>query len=194
MAARSAQGQAWPKGKQKDIRPRKYHFEADVQRAKDLSLSCPLLWCGLRFDVQSPCVEVGLQLRNEGCIDLVGQRIRAAAGFVQARDSNCRPNLQTGSCGGQRANGGQRIKRVQAVVTLLVVLPAFTAVFEARVKLTVVPAVTFTVRDSVRVALRVTVPMFEFAACACESGTDSPIKNRAVEMTQIFWKNRIFSP
>src|SRR6266446_10910010 len=113
MAARSAQGQAWPKGKQKDIRPRKYRFEADVQRAKDLSLSCPLLWCGLRFDVQSPCVEVGLQLRNDGCIDLVGQRIRAAAGFVQARDSNCCPNLQAGSSGVKRADGGQRIKRAR---------------------------------------------------------------------------------
>jgi hypothetical protein len=74
---------------------------------------------------------------------------------------------------------------VQAVVTLLVVLPAFVAMFAASVKLTVAPLVTVTVSDSGRLALRATVPMFELI-CACDAGTNSPIKTRANEATNNF--------
>jgi hypothetical protein len=79
---------------------------------------------------------------------------------------------------------------VQAVVTLLFPLPAFAAVLGASVKLIAVPLLTVTDRDSVRLAVSVTVPVFEFV-CACDAGTNSPIETRAIDATQTFWKNVI---
>src|SRR5258708_38145355 len=83
---------------------------------------------------------------------------------------------------------------VQAVVTPVVVAVPFTAVFGDNGIVTAAPLLMVTVRASVSVALMVTVPMFEFAACACEAGTISPIRTRAIETTQNFWNARIDSP
>src|SRR3974390_2546504 len=44
----------------------------------------------------------------------------------------------------------------------VVALPAFPAVLGARLKLTVLPLLMFTVKDSVRLAFRVTKPILEF--------------------------------
>jgi hypothetical protein len=60
----------------------------------------------------------------------------------------------------------------------VVVLPAFTAVFGESVKFTVLPLFTVTVRDSERVAFRVTVPVLELI-WALADGTFAAMRNKA---------------
>src|SRR5207253_6010986 len=72
------------------------------------------LRCGLRLDVKRADVSIRGQLRNHGRVNLVGQRIRPAAGLVRASDGNGRTNLQSGGRGVERADGGQSTIRASA--------------------------------------------------------------------------------
>ena len=75
---------------------------------------------------------------------------------------------------------------VQAVVTELPPLPALPAVFGASANVIALPLVTFTVRDSVRLAVRVTVPALEFI-WALETGANPvAMKSRAIVARQVF--------
>ena len=78
------------------------------------------------------------------------------------------------------------------MVTPVVVLPAFTAVFGASAKFTVLPLLTVTVRDSDSVAFSVTVPVFELI-CAEAGGTFAATKSRAPVAINSLYDRRIYS-
>ena len=101
--------------KKEDLRPGKHFSRAAVRTSKKNWLSRPSrLRCGLRLDVKRADVSIRGQLRNHGRVNLVGQRIRPAAGLVRASDGNGRTNLQSGGRGVERADGGQSTIRASA--------------------------------------------------------------------------------
>jgi hypothetical protein len=74
------------------------------------------------------------------------------------------PSVKAAAVIGTQAHTATEVRpgfKTQAVWIVLVVLPGLAAVLAASVKLTVEPAVTFTVRVSGMVAFRTTVPTLE---------------------------------